>query len=195
MLNTPAAWLNVARQIGARARRPRLPFILPHDARARRFVLSGRAGADPASRLTLSEELDEFGMPRIHPQVRFSQLDYDTVTTFYRELDRALRAERLGFVDYDERELIASMAESIKNFNSMAHHLGTTRMSSDPELGVVDPDCRVHSLNNLYISGGSVFPTSGHANPTLTVLALVLRLVDHVSERLREAVVPDGSLV
>lgn len=195
-LATPAAWLNVARQIGARARSPRLPFILPHDARAQdALFFQAEQAPNPASRLTMSDEVDEFGMPRIRPQVRFSQVDYDTVTTFYRELDRALRAERLGCIEYVESELIDSMVASTKNFNSMAHHLGTTRMSADPELGVVDSDCRVHSVGNLYVSGGSVFPTSGHANPTLTVLALALRLADHVAQRLRPAVVAEGALV
>jgi choline dehydrogenase-like flavoprotein len=139
--------------------------------------------------------MDEFGMPRIRPQVRFSQIDYDTVTTFYRELDRALREEQLGSIEYDESELIDSMVASTRNFNSMAHHLGTTRMSSDPALGVVDSDCRAHSVGNLYVSGGSVFPTSSHANPTLTVLALALRLAEHVFRRLSATVVADGALV
>jgi choline dehydrogenase-like flavoprotein len=195
-INTPAAWWNVARQIGARARSPRLPFVLPHNERAQdALFFQAEQAPNPASRLKLSDEVDEFGMPRIRPEVRFSQVDFDTVTTFYRELDQALRAEQLGSIEYDERELIDSMVKSTKNFNSMAHHLGTTRMSSDPQLGVVDSDCRVHSVDNLYISGGSVFPTSGHANPTLTILALVLRLADHVAEQLRPAVVVDGALV
>ena len=52
------------------------------------------------------------------------------------------------------------------------HHMGTTRMSEDPKTGVVDANCRVHGLSNLYIAGSSVFPTSGAANPTLTLVAL-----------------------
>jgi choline dehydrogenase-like flavoprotein len=55
-------------------------------------------------------------------------------------------------------------------------------MSDDPRSGVVDSDCRVHTTDNLYIAGTSVFPTSGHANPTLTMLALCLRLADHLAE-------------
>ena len=57
-------------------------------------------------------------------------------------------------------------------------------MSSDPKLGVVDADCRVHSVKNLYIGGSSIFATSGHANPTLTILAFVLRLAEHLADRL-----------
>jgi choline dehydrogenase-like flavoprotein len=60
------------------------------------------------------------------------------------------------------------------------HHLGTTRMHTDPAMGVVDGDCRVHGMSNLYITGGSVFPTGGYANPTLTIAALALRLAEHL---------------
>jgi choline dehydrogenase-like flavoprotein len=60
------------------------------------------------------------------------------------------------------------------------HHMGTTRMSQDPRLGVVDKDCRVHEVGNLYIAGSSVFPTAGMANPTLTIVALAVRLADHI---------------
>jgi choline dehydrogenase-like flavoprotein len=60
------------------------------------------------------------------------------------------------------------------------HHMGTTRMASDPSAGVVDAHCRVHGVANLYVAGSSVFPTSGWANPTLTILALALRLADHL---------------
>ena len=58
--------------------------------------------------------------------------------------------------------------------------VGTTRMSADPSLGVVDNDCQVHGVSGLYIAGSSVFPTSSHANPTLTILAVSLRLADHL---------------
>jgi choline dehydrogenase-like flavoprotein len=60
------------------------------------------------------------------------------------------------------------------------HHLGTTRMHHDPARGVVDENCRVHEMTNLYIAGGSVFPTGGYANPSLTIVALSLRLADHL---------------
>jgi choline dehydrogenase-like flavoprotein len=58
--------------------------------------------------------------------------------------------------------------------------MGTTRMSDDPRRGVVDRHCRSHDLHNLFITGSSVFPTVGYANPTLTILALSLRLADYL---------------
>jgi len=61
-----------------------------------------------------------------------------------------------------------------------SHHMGTTRISDDPKRGVVDPNCRVHGLDNLYVAGSSVFATCGSANPTLNIVALAHRLVDHL---------------
>ncbi len=65
------------------------------------------------------------------------------------------------------------------------HHMGTTRMHADPRHGVVDADCRIHRLENFYIASSSVFPTSGNVNPTLTIVALAIRLADHLNQRLR----------
>lgn len=67
------------------------------------------------------------------------------------------------------------------------HHMGTTRMAASPRLGVVDSDCRVHGVGNLYVAGSSVFPTNGFANPTLTLVALAARLADHLARSLRLA--------
>ena len=64
------------------------------------------------------------------------------------------------------------------------HHIGTTRMAADPTCGVVDADGRVHTSDNLYVAGSSVFPTGGHANPMLTIVALTLRLADHLHDTL-----------
>jgi choline dehydrogenase-like flavoprotein len=63
--------------------------------------------------------------------------------------------------------------------------MGTTRMQRDPSMGVVDENCRVHGVADLYVAGSSVFPTGGTFNPTLTIVALALRLADHIKERLR----------
>ena len=64
-----------------------------------------------------------------------------------------------------------------------AHHMGTTRMATSPEFGVVDSNCKVFGIEGLYVAGSSVFPTSGWANPTLTIVALAMRLADHLKSR------------
>jgi choline dehydrogenase-like flavoprotein len=61
--------------------------------------------------------------------------------------------------------------------------MGTARMADSPAKGVVDPDCRVFGADNLYLAGSAVFPTAGHANPTLTIVQLTLRLADHLARR------------
>ncbi len=63
------------------------------------------------------------------------------------------------------------------------HHMGTTRMADDPKKGVVDKNCRVHSVGNLYVAGSSVFSTCSYVNPTLTIVAMSLRLADYLKQR------------
>ena len=65
--------------------------------------------------------------------------------------------------------------------------MGTTRMHCDPQKGVVDNNCRVHGVDNLFVAGSVVFPTAGYANPTLTIIALALRLADHLETRIPSA--------
>jgi choline dehydrogenase-like flavoprotein len=65
-------------------------------------------------------------------------------------------------------------------FNPDDHHMGTTRMHENPKLGVVDVNAKVHGLRNLFVTGGSVFPSGGFANPTITMVAVALRLADHL---------------
>jgi choline dehydrogenase-like flavoprotein len=71
-----------------------------------------------------------------------------------------------------------------EHFGDSYHHIGTTRMSDEPSQGVVDRDCQLHGVAGVYVCGSSVFPTSGFANPTLTIAALSLRLADHLKGRL-----------
>jgi choline dehydrogenase-like flavoprotein len=67
------------------------------------------------------------------------------------------------------------------------HHMGTTRMDSDPTKGVVDAKCRVHGISNLFVAGSSVFPTAGSDMPTITIVALALRLADELEANLGHA--------
>ena len=69
--------------------------------------------------------------------------------------------------------------------HGLHHHIGTTRMHGDPKQGVVDENCKLHSVDNVFVAGSSVFPTSGWTNPTLTIVALAIRLADHLKTVLR----------
>jgi choline dehydrogenase-like flavoprotein len=90
------------------------------------------------------------------------------------------RARNLGEITYDEAGLRLYLRKRITAYNSASHNIGTTRMSEDPRTGVVDQHAKVHGVSNLYVAGSSVFPTGGHANPTLTIVAHALLLADHL---------------
>jgi choline dehydrogenase-like flavoprotein len=66
------------------------------------------------------------------------------------------------------------------HYTDASHHFGTTHMGDDLRTGVVDPSCRAHGVGNLFIAGSSIFPTSGYASPTLTIVALAIRLAEHL---------------
>jgi choline dehydrogenase-like flavoprotein len=180
LFTNPLAWTSFVWQTWGRLKRaPRLPFLLPYRRRNHDAIyFQSEHAPNRDSRVVLSDRLDEFGMPRLEPRVAFSEIDTTTVVQFYEMLNRSLREMELGQVEYSEPELRGHLRHTMENYCSLAHHIGTTRMSDDPRNGVVDSECRVHGLDNLYIAGSSVFPTSGHANPTLTLLALSLRLAD-----------------
>lgn len=129
---------------------------------------------DPASRVRLSSERDALGVPRLVLDWRLGDEITRSVLRLERILDGVLRRRGLGRVEPGEGE---------PRYTDASHHMGTTRMSADPRHGVVDTDCRVHGLDNLFIAGSSVFPSAGHANPTLTIVALALRLARHLAAR------------
>ena len=152
-------------------------------ADAARSVLAMRVQADqapiPDSRVTLGTRRDRFGLPVAQVDWRPAASDRASIRASQEAVDAALRAAGLGHVEFmlgDEHP--PALLEG--NF----HHLGATRMHPDPAMGVVDADCRVHGVRNLYVAGSSVFPTYGCSNPTLTVVALALRLADHLKKQL-----------
>lgn len=129
----------------------------------------------PESRVMLSAERDVLGVNRLALDWRIC----DHVTRSVFRLQELLREE---MERRDIGRVIPGAGEP--RFTDASHHMGTTRMSDDPKRGVVDPHGRVHGVANLYIAGSSVFPSAGHANPTLTVVALALRLARHLRERI-----------
>jgi len=128
----------------------------------------------PDSRVTLSTDRDALGVNRLILDWRIP----DVVVRSILRLQELLRIklERRGI-----GQLVPGDGEP--RFTDASHHIGTTRMSDDPKRGVVDPDGRVHGMANLYVAGSSVFPSSGHANPTFTIVALALRLAAHLHTR------------
>jgi len=135
---------------------------------------------DPDSRVTLSNETDALGMRRLDIRLRYSDKDIDTVLRAHRYWNDYLQQNDCGFLEYMSEDLESSILAQIEDGY---HQLGTTRMSDDPGSGVVDSNCRVHGMNNLYVASSSVFVTSGQANSTFTIIAFALRLADHLQQQ------------
>lgn len=136
---------------------------------------------NPDSRVTLIRELDEVGMPRAELDWQLSASDRHAVRRSMEIVGAEFGRAGLGRVQIVfEEEGSDWPADLAGGF----HHMGTTRMSDDPKLGVVDRDCRVHGMSNLYVAGSSVFTTGGSSNPTMLIVALALRLAQHLQEGL-----------
>ena len=134
---------------------------------------------DPESRVSLADDRDALGLRRVKANWRLGELERRTAARFTSYI--ASEFARLGIGRcqispwlQDDR---VPMTDALKE---TYHYLGTTRMADDPREGVVDRNCAVHGMRNLYVAGSSVFPTAGQANPTLTIVALAVRLADQL---------------
>jgi glucose dehydrogenase len=126
---------------------------------------------NPDSRISLDSGVrDLFGDPVPHVHLAFSEADHRTQRRAREIMQELLTAAGAQEIEQDQ----------LSSTSFGAHHMGTCRMADDPEQGVVDRDCRVHGISNLFVAGSSVFPTSGALQPSLTIAALSLRLADHL---------------
>jgi choline dehydrogenase-like flavoprotein len=151
--------------------------------RTNRFSLEMHGEQAPleTSRVTLSGQVDVLGMPKLRVDWRYSQSDIESLRGTLDLIAQEIGLAGVGRFEY-QRE---TLEEDLTRFGAYGgHHIGTTRMGDDELTSVVNRDCQVHSVNNLYIAGSAVFPTSSQANPTLTLLALALRLGDKLGRRL-----------
>jgi choline dehydrogenase-like flavoprotein len=152
--------------------------------RTNRFSLEVHGEQIPQahSRVTLAGSVDALGIPRLKVDWRYSRADIDSLGA---SLDvMAEEFERSGKARFDYNR--HTLEEDLMRFGAYGgHHIGTARMGLDPRTSVVDADCRVHSVRNLFVAGSAVFPTSSQANPTLTLIAMSLRLGDFLSRQLR----------
>jgi choline dehydrogenase-like flavoprotein len=147
-----------------------------------RLACTSEQMPNPESRIGLDRELDAFGLRKVTIDWRPSAGDKRGMAVGHRmfgaELGRAGFGRLRSTVTNDDINWPEQMYGD-------EHNIGTTRMHRDPRFGVVDENCRVHGVANLYVAGSSVFPTSGAFNPTLTIVAMALRLADHIKERVK----------
>ena len=141
--------------------------------------LIAEQSADAANRITLSDARDSLGLRRARIRWEPGAASADAVMKGARLLIEDLR--RAGVTGFVPIDAVAQQASERLVLRDMAHTAGTTRMGRDPAQSVVDPDCQVHGVPGLHIAGASVFPTIGHANPTLMILAVAIRLADHIA--------------
>lgn len=171
---------------------PLRPWLL-HKMGAMELALLVRAeqAPNPDSRITLSRDSDALGMPRVVLDWRLSELDKHSVTRLVDTVGEEF--ERLGLGSTKPAPWLADPADRW-HFDPLVsahpiggyHHIGTTRMADSPRRGVCDAHGQVFGLHNLYVAGSSLFPTSGWANPTLTLMALAYRTADRLSRVLQQ---------
>ena len=134
---------------------------------------------NPESRVFLGDEKDHFGQRRAVLDWQLTELDTASAHETVKVVTREMGIAGLGRV----RSVFPNGGFPEVDARGAFHHMGTTRMHRDPSQGVVDANCRFHSVSNLYVAGSSVFPTTGMSNPTFTILALAFRLAEHLKEK------------
>ena len=137
---------------------------------------------NPDSRIGLASCLDRFGDRQVRVDWRYARKDVETVSRSFELLRDELAEQSIAKLSLaaDERDI-----ETVVRRDGAygGHHIGTTRMGATERSGVVDSNCKVFGVNNLYVAGGATFSTSSQANPTLTIVALALRLAGHLAAR------------
>ncbi|RDD60773.1 FAD-dependent oxidoreductase [Ferruginivarius sediminum] len=154
------------------------------------LIARAEQAPNPESRVLLTRERDTLDLPKVALDWQLSEVDGRTLRMLVETMDDELRRLRLGRahpMDWLAESDVDWPVDPTIGRHPIGgyHHMGTTRMATDPRRGVVDVDARVHLVDNLYVAGSSVFPTSGWANPTMTIVALTLRLADSITAALK----------
>lgn len=143
------------------------------------ILLDLEQAPNPQSRVSLAADRDALGLRRVRTDWRFGEMERHTAAVMTEMI--ATEFARLGIgrcrLEPWLHDGSLPMADAL---GETYHYIGTTRMADDPREGVVDRNCAVHGMKNLFVAGSSVFPTGGHTNPTLSIVALALRLADHL---------------
>lgn len=153
-----------------------------------RVAVSVAQHPNPDSRVMLAEERDSFGLNRVRLDWQLLPADYETFRAAATAFGTHVAEQNIGRMRF--RDWLLAEPPVLPNPGGRdgsiggRHHMSTTRMSVDPAHGVVDPDCRVHGMANLYIGGSSVFASGGYTKPTYTIVQLALRLGDHLGSAL-----------
>ncbi|MGV7220149.1 MAG: GMC oxidoreductase [Nitrospinales bacterium] len=150
------------------------------------LMVASEQAPNPSSRITLGEEIDSFNMRQANLDWQFLDVDKRTIRLGVMEFAKSLATYGQGRAKIDDWLLSGEMKFPDHNKNKIGgnHHMGTTKMGSSPLNGVVNSNQQVFGIENFYIAGSSVFSTSGHANPTFTIVQMTLRLADFLNKKI-----------
>ena len=177
------AWARIA------GRHPRQTRLTPAAPGAWRLDYHAEQPPDAANRISLADTVDSIGLPKLRIDFRIRSREVEGVVRAHELLDADLRAAGAGslrFFGSREDRLALVLASSRDGY----HQLGGVVMSANPATGVVDANLRAHGIENLWVVSGSVLPSGGQANPTLTVVALARRLADHIARARADVAAP-----
>jgi choline dehydrogenase-like flavoprotein len=163
-------------------------YSVAHSSASRRMVKSvtmemiAETEPNPASRVVLGDDVDALGMRRVRIDWRLTEAAARTVDRTFELIAKELQDKKIATVV--PGRTIASQGWPA-DLEGTYHHMGTTRINESPRLGVVDLNCRMHGIANLFVAGSSVFPTSSSNHPTMTLVALTLRLADRLVDQVK----------
>jgi choline dehydrogenase-like flavoprotein len=156
----------------------RIPYVALHSpSGVYPLDFNAEQTPNPASRITLSHDRDGLGMRRLVVDWRMHAQDVRSIILSHSILQKAVEHNKIGKLEYFNSDVKAGAERCVP---VGGHHIGTARMSHDPRAGIVDSHCRMHTVPNVYLASSAVFPTCGQANPTLTIVALAIRLSEHL---------------
>jgi len=137
-----------------------------------------------SARVRIADGYDAVGMPRLTLAWQIGDAELRTLTVVGRRLEALLRRSRIGALAWFDEAFDPNEGARLDRVVDTYHHAGGARMSALARDGVVDTDCRVHDMQNLYLASGAVFPSGGSTNPTFTIMALALRLAQHLQRKM-----------
>jgi choline dehydrogenase-like flavoprotein len=162
--------------------RRKLPYTLvPNADGTYPLEFNSEQTPDVTNRVTLADDVDRHGLRRVRVEWRVCDEDIGAACRAFMLLREVLERGRACRLEFDEARLRERLSRSVP---LGGHHMGTARMAATERTGVVDENCSVFGAPNLYIASSAVFPTSSHANPTLTIVALAVRLAAHLKSQL-----------
>lgn len=158
---------------------------LPHRLDQLNLLCMCEQIPDPESRISLAQNRDRYEIPLLQVHWKVHELERRSLCRMAELVARAF--SKAGLPTPHLEEWVTNGDALPKTFGDVAHPIGTTRMGIDPSTSVVDVNAKVHGIEGLFVAGSSVFPTSSHANPTLMIVAMSIRLADELKRRMHQA--------